>query len=114
MPDRTETERYGEGRSAVASASEIEQLRDEVRRLREEQQRFQARAATPEAPPARPPDVAAPPPAKPPQDKRPVEEKSRGWIRSHPVKALIGLMVLVFVIAAALWYWSYSSQFQET
>src|SRR3954454_3569735 len=111
MPDRTENERYGEGRSAVVSAPEIEQLRDEVRRLREEQQRLQARTATPAAPPQRPPEQQpAPPQAKPPEDKRPVQEKSRGFIREHPVKALVGVMLLVFVVAAALWYWSYSSQ----
>src|SRR4051812_26886847 len=114
MPETKDSEAYGAGRSTVASdRGEIQQLREEVRTLREQQDRLQAPTNPQQAPREPEPGVA---PAPPKQDvpAPPAKEKSRSWIREHPIKALLGLMILIFVVAGALLVWSYSQQFEDT
>jgi membrane fusion protein (multidrug efflux system) len=81
-------------------------------------------------------DVAPPPDAAPPKsqpksqdDKRspdkPVPEKpapdkhrdvppERGFLREHPIKAVIGVIVLVGLIGGGFLFWNYSQTFEST
>jgi membrane fusion protein, multidrug efflux system len=68
----------------------------------------------PEAPPQagdQPKQPAAPPrdqrkPADPPPD--------RGFLREHPIKAIIGFLVLIALLVGGFLYWKYSQTFEST
>jgi membrane fusion protein (multidrug efflux system) len=72
---------------------EIEQLREEVRRLQEQQQRPQPEADPPAAAP---------------------EGPKRGFFRTHPVKSLVGLIILVALLVAAYLFWQYLGTYEST
>jgi membrane fusion protein (multidrug efflux system) len=85
------------GRSAVApEPGEIERLRDEVKRLREEQER---------EPKPRPNQKVQ----EPDEDEPPSH-----FLREHPIKALIGVLVVICLLAGIAWYWQYSQTFEST
>ena len=71
-----------------------------------------------------PPDVLAPavpnnqPPRaqdnKPDDQNRPSKPASRGFLREHPIKALIGLVVVVAIAIGGFLFWNYSQTFETT
>src|ERR1035441_9756036 len=65
-----------------------------------------------------PPDVQKnqPPQA---QDNKPDEDRhppppSRGFLREHPIKAFLGLIVLVAIVIGGFLFWNYSQTFEST
>ncbi len=49
-----------------------------------------------------------------PQEKEPADKPRRGRLRRHPVLATLGLIVLIFAVAAGYLYWDYTGHFEST
>ncbi len=88
MPDRTELE--------------IQELREEIRRLKESPANGNAHA---EAPPPSPPPAQEP--AAPP-------EGFVGFLRANPIKIVIGLAVLAAAAIGGMFLWRYLNSYEST
>jgi membrane fusion protein (multidrug efflux system) len=77
-------------------SEEIERLKEEVRRLRDEQQRSKEG-----------PEGAQREPETPPAGRR-------GFIRSHPIKSVLGLIVIAILVVGAFLFWRYLSTYEST
>ena len=63
--------------------------------------------------PAGPPEEEANPSAAPDaQGEKPGQSPSKGWLRRHPLIALVGLVALVLAAVAGYLYWDHSSHFE--
>lgn len=107
MPDRTD--------------SEMEQLREEIRRLRESEERLRedlhetqnGRANGGKAGPHATSTVAGPPPRNEPEEE-PVPERAEGFLRAHPVGAIIGLIIIVGVAIGGWFFYQYLQTYEST
>ena len=65
--------------------------------------------------PAGPPEKEANPSAAPDaRGEKPSQSPSKGWLRRHPLVALVGLVALVLAAVAGYLYWDYGSHFELT
>ena len=65
--------------------------------------------------PAGPPEEEANPSAAPDaQGEKPGQSPSKGWLRRHPLIALVGLVALVLAAVAGYLYWDHGSHFEST
>jgi membrane fusion protein (multidrug efflux system) len=79
------------------------------------------RTETPEAPPPTQ-QPQAPPPEKPKQQEPPRDNRntaepppeSRGFFREHPIKSVIGLLILAALLVGGFLYWNYRQTFEDT
>ncbi len=86
MPDRTEIE--------------LQELREEIRRLREERNGD-----------GKPPQPPKPEPEPP---KRPFVERTAVYMRTHPVGMLVGLVVVAIVMIGGYFLWRYLESYEST
>lgn len=103
MPDRTQ--------------EEIQELREEIRRLREERSGNGSDGNGPKGPQPETEKEDVRPPAEKPQPeapKPPMGQRVASGIRNHPVGALIGLLLLAAAIIGGFFLWQYLSSFEST
>lgn len=55
-----------------------------------------------------------PPPPEQQEDRRSTEEKGKGWIRENPIKAVIGLIVVLAAAIGVFVWWQYSQTYEST
>src|SRR3954454_6050285 len=105
--------------------AEVERLREEVQRLREEQDRQRSAlsaagngsgdgqgTSTPAQSPHQEPQTQKRGQAAPADEDE--DKPKRPWYREHPIKALVGLIVLIAIAVGVVWYWQYSQTFEST
>jgi len=80
-----------------ASEHEIEELREEIRHLREEQEKGRSEEKTEDD--------------KKSQDK---EQKPEEPKKPHPLRKILLIILILVVVAAGIAYWLYSRQFEDT
>lgn len=97
MPDRTELE--------------IQELREELRRLREERAPTPAANGKGEVAPPDPP----PPPQKPePPPPRPLPQRAASFVKAHPIGVVVGIILLVAAAIGGLLLWQYLQSYEST
>jgi membrane fusion protein (multidrug efflux system) len=71
---------------------------------------------TPEAPPQQGEQPKQPAPPGPPKDQRKPADAppDRGFLREHPIKAAIGVILLIAAVVGGFLYWNYSQTFEST
>ena len=79
-------------------SEEIERLKEEVRRLRDQQQRGKDGAEGAQLEPEPPPPTAG----------------RRGFLRSHPIKSVLGLIVIAILVVGAFLFWRYLATYEST
>jgi membrane fusion protein, multidrug efflux system len=84
-------------RMTYASEHEIEELREEIRHLREEQEKGRSEEKTEDD--------------KKSQDK---EQKPEEPKKPHPLRKILLIILVLVVVAAGIAYWLYSRQFEDT
>jgi membrane fusion protein, multidrug efflux system len=84
-------------RMTYASEHEIEELREEIRHLREEQEKGRSEEKTEDD--------------KKSQDK---EQKPEEPKKPHPLRKILLIILILVVVAAGIAYWLYSRQFEDT
>lgn len=111
----------------MPSEPTVRELRDRVDRLENEVDRQKDGRDATAAPPAAPPDKEHPD-QQPKQDagqpqqqnkppaptKRPLRQRARRYIRRHPGRILLGVIVLVLLAVAGFFLWNYLQSYEDT
>lgn len=97
MPDRED--RPISAHTATASQDEVEELRREIQQLREEQSRK---------------GVGGGDRRKDAETELPFEPPRRPFYREHPIKALVGLLVVAAILVGAFLWWKYTQTYEQT